>query len=124
MLYHVRIAFLWVCGWVGVCVCVCVAASFFCKIFIFSIILDLQRCQFLLYSSDPVTHTHIYIFFFLFFFFFCLFTFSRAVPVAYRGSQARRLIRAVATGLRWRHSNSRSKQRLQPTPQLMATPGP
>ena len=46
--------------------------------------------------------------------------FSRAVAVAYGGSQARGLIRAVATGLR--HSNAGSKPNLQPTPQLTATP--
>ena len=35
----------------------------------------------------------------LFFFFFCLFAISRAAPLAYGGSQARGLIRAVATSL-------------------------
>ena len=56
-----------------------------------------------------------------FFFVFCLF---RAAPVAYGGSQARGLIRAVAAGLCQRHSNSGSEPSLQPTPQLMATPDP
>ena len=52
---------------------------------------------------------------------FCLF---RAIPTAYGGSQARGLIRAIAAGLRQGHSNTRSKPRLRPTPQLMATPDP
>ena len=55
------------------------------------------------------------------FFFFGLF---RVAPVAHGGSQARGLIGAIATGLRHSHSNSRSELRLQPTPQLMATPDP
>ena len=42
--------------------------------------------------------------------------------VPWGSSQARVEIRAVAAGLR--HSNSRSKLRLRPTPQLMATPDP
>ena len=55
---------------------------------------------------------------------FCLFAFSRAAPVAYGGSQARGLIRAVATGLRQSHSNVGSELRLQPTLQLTAMPDP
>jgi len=43
------------------------------------------------------------------FFFFCLFAISWAAPAAHGGSQARGRIRATAT-------------RLQPTPQLTATP--
>ena len=54
------------------------------------------------------------------FFFFCLFAISWAAPSAYGGSQARGLIRAVATGLRQSHSNAGSEPRPQPTPQ--ATP--
>ena len=50
------------------------------------------------------------------FFFFGLFAFSRAAPRAYGGSQARGPIGAVAAVLR--HSNTGSKPRLQPTPQL------
>jgi len=61
-----------------------------------------------------------------FFFFFCLFVvvvaISWAAPAAYGGSQARGQIGAVATGLRQSHSNVGSKPRLQPTPQLTATP--
>ena len=41
---------------------------------------------------------------FFFFLSFCLFVFSRAAPTAYGDSQARGLIRAVATGLRQSHS--------------------
>ena len=52
---------------------------------------------------------------------FCLF---RATPAVYGGSQARGLIEAVAASLHHSHSNARSKLRLQPTPQLMATPDP
>ena len=50
--------------------------------------------------------------------------FFRAPPTAYGGSQARGLIRAIATGLHHSHSNSGSKPCLQPTPQLRATPDP
>ena len=57
-----------------------------------------------------------------FFFFFCLFAISWAAPAAYGGSQARGRIGAVATGLRQSHSNAGSEPRLQPTPQLTATP--
>ena len=44
--------------------------------------------------------------------------------MAYGGSQARGLIRAVAAGLHHSHSNSGSELRLRPTPQLTATPVP
>ena len=57
-------------------------------------------------------------------FFFCLFAFSRATPTACGHSQASGLIGAVATSLRQSHSNTGSEPRLQPTPQLMATPDP
>ena len=56
-----------------------------------------------------------------FFFPFCLF---RAKTLAYEGSQARGQIRAIATSLHQRHSNTESKQRLQPAPQPMAMPDP
>ena len=57
----------------------------------------------------------------LFFFFFGLFAFARGAPVAYGGSQARGLIRAVAAaGLPQSHSNTGSKLHLGPTPQLTA----
>ena len=54
------------------------------------------------------------------FFFFVFLLFLWATSAAYGGSQARGLIRAVATGLRQSHSNGGSEPRLQPTPQLMA----
>ena len=52
---------------------------------------------------------------------FCLF---RAAPAAYGGSQARNQIGATAAGLHHSHSNVGSEPRLQPTPQLPATPDP
>ena len=62
--------------------------------------------------------------FFFCFVLFCfgLFAISRAASAAYGGSQARGLIGAAAAGLGQSHSNEGSKTRLQPTPQLMATP--
>ena len=56
----------------------------------------------------------------------CLFVFCllRSALVAYGGSQARGLTRAIAAGLRQSHSNTRSEPCLQPTPQLKATPDP
>ena len=59
-----------------------------------------------------------------YFFFFGLFAFSRVTPVAYGGSQARGPIGAVAAGLHQSHGNTGSEPRLQPTPQLVATPDP
>ena len=47
-----------------------------------------------------------------------------AAPLAYGGSQARGQIGAVATGLRYNHSNARTEPSLQPTLQLTATPDP
>ena len=57
-------------------------------------------------------------------FFFCLFAISKAALAAYGGSQARGLIGAGAAGLHQSHSNTGSEPRLQPTPQLKATPDP
>ena len=48
-----------------------------------------------------------------FFCFFVFFAFSRVTSAAYVGSQARYLIRAVATGLHQGHSNAGSEARLQ-----------
>ena len=56
---------------------------------------------------------------FLFIFPFLILLF-RATPIEYGGSQAKGLIRAVATGLYQSHSNEGSEPRLQPTPQLTA----
>ena len=55
-------------------------------------------------------------------FFLVFLPFLWAAPAAHGGSQARGLIRAVATGLHQSHSNSGSELRLQPTSQLTATP--
>ena len=52
------------------------------------------------------------------------FVFSGASPMAYGGSQASGLARAVAAGLHQSHSNARSEPHLGPTPQLTATPDP
>ena len=57
-------------------------------------------------------------------FVFLFFVFSRAVPAAYGGSQARGRIRAVAASLCWSHSNVGSEPGLWPTPQFMAMPDP
>ena len=57
-------------------------------------------------------------------FFFWSFCLSRASPMAYGGSQARGPIGAIAAGLHQSHSNARSELRLQPIPQLTATPDP
>ena len=59
------------------------------------------------------------IFYFFIIIIFCLF---RAVLMTHGASQARGLTGAVAAGLRLTHA--RSESRLQPTPQLMATPDP
>ena len=64
----------------------------------------------------------VYLFFYFFIFFFVFLLFLWAAPTAYGGSQARGQIGAVAIGLRQSHSNGGSEPRLQPTPQLMATP--
>ena len=50
----------------------------------------------------------------------CLFAFSRAAPMAYGGSPARGLVRAVAASLHQCHSNAGFKPHLQTTPQLTA----
>ena len=44
-----------------------------------------------------------------------------ATPVSYGNSQARGQIGAAAANLCYSHSNAKSKPRLQPTPQFMAT---
>ena len=46
------------------------------------------------------------------------------MPVAYGGSQAKGLIRAVAASLHQNHSNARSETSLKTTPELMAMPDP
>ena len=61
-------------------------------------------------SSNFYHMIKLYITLVFFFFFFCLFSFSRAAPPAYGGSQARGPIGAVAPGLNQGHSNPGSKQ--------------
>ena len=60
-------------------------------------------------------------YFILFYFIYFLLT---AAPMAYRSSQARGRMEAIATGLYHSHSNARSMPQLQTTPQLTATPDP
>ena len=60
----------------------------------------------------PPTHTYTHVFSFSFFFFLCVCVFLRAAPLAYRGSQARGLIRATVAGLHHSHSNAGSEPRL------------
>ena len=55
----------------------------------------------------------LFINYYYYYLFFCLF---RAIPMAYGGSQARGLIRAVAASPHYSHSNVRSEPCLQPTP--------
>ena len=50
------------------------------------------------------------------------FVFSKAIPEAHGGSQARGPIRAAAAGLCQSHSNAGSEPCLLPTLQLTATP--
>ena len=56
--------------------------------------------------------------------FFLVCCLYRATPMAYGGSQAGGLIRAVSAGLCHGHSNARYEPRLQPTPWLRATMDP
>ena len=76
-----------------------------------------------LFSLWVVCCAEVFYFCFNFFkFFFLSFWLFRASPTARGVSQARGLIRAVATILR--HSHTRPKLRLQPMPQFMAAPDP
>ena len=50
--------------------------------------------------------------------------YSRAVPAAYGGSQARGRIGATAASLHHSHGNAGSELHLRPTPQLTAMPDP
>ena len=68
---------------------------------------------------NPLGFCNLYLFIF-----FWLFSFSRAAPAAYGGSQASGLIGAVAAGLSQSHSNAGSEPCLQPTSQLTAMPDP
>ena len=71
-------------------------------------------------NLDLSSRTCFYLFIYLFIFVFLPFLW--AAPAAYGGSQARGLIRAIATSLHQSHSNAGSEPRLRPTPQLTATP--
>ena len=79
---------------------------------------------FLTHRSTQKTLDHIekqFIFYlFIYYYYFCLLLFFRTTPVAYGGSQARGLIRAVAASQHHSHSDGGSEPRLPPTPQLMA----
>ena len=70
-------------------------------------------------SGTNSYHRNNYWLFFVFFFFFL-----RVIPMAYGGSQARDLIRAVAANLHHSHNHTRSEPRLWSTSQLMATLDP
>ena len=59
--------------------------------------------------------------FYLIYLFILLF---RAAPTAYGGSQARGPFGVAAAGLCHSHNDAGPKPRLQPTPQLTATPDP
>ena len=56
--------------------------------------------------------------------FVCLFAFSGAALATYGGSQARGPNGAAAASHSHSHSNARSEPRLQPIPQVTATPDP
>ena len=60
----------------------------------------------------------------LIFNFFVFWSFFRAAPEAYGGSQARGPVIAVAASLHQSHSNAGSERRLRCTPQLTATLDP
>ena len=75
------------------------------------------------HSRYPLLSCSVRLFWFGFCFVLFHFLLFRAPLMAYGGSQARGLIRAVATGLHQSHSNSGSQPHLRPTP-LMGTPDP
>ena len=64
--------------------------------------------------------TQFYFIFYFLFYFFVFLPFPGQLPMAYGGSQARGLIRALATGLCQNHNNMGSEPHLRPTAQLMA----
>ena len=64
----------------------------------------------------------VYLFYLFIYLFICLFAISWAAPAAYGGFQARGLIGAVAASLSQSHIYAGSEPRLQPIPQLTATP--
>ena len=77
-----------------------------------------------IYISSLDTSSKLQICIFCLFVCFVFFAIFWAAFMAYGGSQARGPIGAVATDLHHSHSNAGSESRLQPTPQLTATPDP
>ena len=75
--------------------------------------------------SNNLVLTILFIWIFILFYFILIFfvflPFLGPLPMAYGGSQARGLIKAVATSLHQSNSNAGSKPHLRPTPQLTAT---
>ena len=67
---------------------------------------DPHPFPYLVLGSSSIVHPY------LFFFFFGLFAMSWAAPVAYGGSQARGLVRAVEVSLSQSHSNAGSEPHL------------
>ena len=86
--------------------------------------LVLGNCKTILYVCKSVSVSQVGSYFKVLFLFVCffVFVFLGLHPWHMEVSQARVLIGAIEAGLC--HSNTRSKPCLQPTPQLMATPGP
>ena len=74
--------------------------------------------------SNVMSKNLVILFIYLFVYLFNLFSLFRASPAAYRSSQARGRIGAVAAGLHHSHSNTGSEPYLRPTPQLTAVPYP
>ena len=82
-----------------------------------------------IYQQLRIVIYYVYLFCFflikkIFFLIFCLFAISWATAAAHGDSQTGGPIGAAATGLHQSHSNTGSEPRLQPTPQLTATPDP
>ena len=74
--------------------------------------------------NKVILYFYFYSIFIIYLFVYFVFCFLRAAPLAYEGSQARGLIRAVAASLCQSHSNTRSELCLRPTPQFTATLDP
>ena len=108
------------------CVSLCVCVSYAVLSHVVSCITTTGKMHNSFTSTDIhfLSQVFFHRFYFLFIYLFILsfFAISWADPAAYGGSQARGPIGAVATGLRQSHSNAESEPRLQPTPQLTATP--
>ena len=86
-----------------------------CGLLILFLVTFLQKIVIFVYSNIATFPSVISSFFFFgLFVFLPFFFFPRAAPLAHGDSQARGLIRAVATGLCQNHSNVGSKTHLQP----------